>query len=91
MFQSLFVTRLYSARLAPRLTRALEHACIAIAAGDRAGQRWARAHGYKGYTSYASLDDLTVRSPEFAELETQIDLHVARFAREGAVRPDYRE
>jgi uncharacterized protein (TIGR02466 family) len=82
MFQRLFATRLYSARLPAPLTRDLEAASLSIAAEDRAGQRWAKAHGYKGYTSYASLDDLTWRSPAFAALEKQLDRHVAIFARE---------
>ncbi len=84
MFRTLFATRLYSARLAARLVRELEPACLAIAAEDRAGQRWAREHGYKGYTSYASLDDLTIRSPEVAALERVLDKHVALFARDAA-------
>jgi uncharacterized protein (TIGR02466 family) len=51
-----------------------------LEAEDRAGQRWAREHGYRGYTSYASLDDLTVRDPRFAELARLLGRHVARFA-----------
>jgi uncharacterized protein (TIGR02466 family) len=82
VFHSLFATRLYRARLPLRLTRELEAASLAIAAQDRAGRRWAKAHGYKGYTSYASLDDLTLRAPEFAALEKQVDRHVAVFARD---------
>ena len=52
-----------------------------LARDDKAGQRWARAHGYPGYTSYASLDDLPERMPEFAALAKLIDRHVAAFAR----------
>jgi uncharacterized protein (TIGR02466 family) len=81
-FQRLFATTLYSARLPARLTGELEAASLSIAAEDKAGQRWAKAHGYKGYTSYASLDDLTWRSPVFAGLEKQLDRHVAIFARQ---------
>lgn len=82
MLQHLFATSLYSARLPPRIRTELAAASLAIAADDRAGQRWSKAHGYTGYTSYASLDDLTTRAPEFAALETEIDRHVAIFARE---------
>lgn len=82
MFQRLFATRLYSAGLPRGLMRDLETASLAIAEGDRAGQRWAKAHGYKGYTSYASLDDLTLRDPAFAALEQQLGDHIAAFARE---------
>jgi uncharacterized protein (TIGR02466 family) len=78
-FATLFPTRLYSARLAA--PRGLAQSCLAIAADDRAGRRWAKAHGYGGYTSYASLNDLTTRATVFAELEKSIARHVAAFAR----------
>jgi len=78
--EALFVTRLYRARIAP--PRDLEASCLAIAAEDKAGQRWSRAHGYGGYTSYASLNDLPLRTSLFAELERAIAGHVAGFARE---------
>jgi len=78
--QSLFVTRLYQGRVAP--PRDLEGTCLAIAAEDKAGQRWSREHGYGGYTSYASLNDLPRRASLFADLETAIAKHVAAFARE---------
>jgi uncharacterized protein (TIGR02466 family) len=79
-FQTLFPTLLYSARItAPR---GLAQTCLAIAAEDKAGQRWAREHGYGGYTSYASLNDLTSRATVFAELEKAIAGHVAGFARQ---------
>ena len=78
--QSLFVTRLYQSRIAP--PRDLEETCLAIAAEDRAGQRWSREHGYGGYTSYASLNDLPQRASLFADLENSIAKHVGAFARE---------
>ena len=46
------------------------------------GERWAKTHGYGGYTSYASLNDLIRRASVFAELERDIARHVARFARD---------
>jgi hypothetical protein len=42
------------------------------------GQRF-----YPGYTSYASLNDLPERNPEFADLVRVLDLRVARFAEHG--------
>ena len=81
-FQTLFATRLYRARLSAARNRLLEKTCLGIAAEDRAGQRWAKKHGYGGYTSYASLNDLTRRASLFAELERDIARHVARFARD---------
>jgi uncharacterized protein (TIGR02466 family) len=80
--QSLFATRLYRARLAVGRNSDLEKTCLAIAAEDKAGRRWAREHGYGGYTSYASLNDLVARATVFAELERDIGRHLALFARE---------
>ena len=60
----------------------LEKTCLGLAAEDRAGRRWAKDHGYDGYTSYASLDDLTRRASVLAELEHDIARHVAHFARD---------
>jgi uncharacterized protein (TIGR02466 family) len=80
--ETLFVTALYRTQIAARgLNAALAKTCIAIAADDRAGQRWAKAHGYKGYTSYASLDDLPQRASVFDELVKQIDKHVHSFGK----------
>lgn len=81
-----FVTRIYSARIAGRGARRLlddlAHAAHSIASEDEAGKAWSRAHGYLGYTSYASLDDLVWRAPPFADLQVQLDRHAALFAAE---------
>jgi uncharacterized protein (TIGR02466 family) len=83
--ENLFPTRIYQAHLegvaARRLNGEVRKACLSIAKDDRAGQEWCRANGYAGYTSYASLNDLTVRAPQFAELARHLDAHVAAFAR----------
>jgi uncharacterized protein (TIGR02466 family) len=80
---TLFVTKLYRARLegAVALNRDLSLACASLAKEDKAGRRWSRESGYKGYTSYASLDDLPERDPAFAALKKQLDKHVSAFAR----------
>ena len=75
--RELFPTRLYEGAVD---VAGLADACRAIAAQDRAGQRWSRDHGYRGYTSYASLDDLPHRDPAFAGLVKALDRHVAAFA-----------
>lgn len=80
--QTLFVTRLYQAQLSAGRNTVLEKTCLGLAAEDKAGRRWARKHGYGGYTSYASLNDLTRRASVFAELEADIARHIARFARD---------
>jgi uncharacterized protein (TIGR02466 family) len=80
--ETLFVTALYRAQIAAGgLNAALAQTCLAIAAEDRAGQRWAKTHGYKGYTSYASLDDLPRRASVFDELVKHIDKHVRTFGK----------
>jgi uncharacterized protein (TIGR02466 family) len=80
MPENLFVTKLYKGRIAP--PRDLEKTCLAIAAEDKAGRRWSKSHGYGGYTSYASLNDLTLRASILADLERAIAKHVTGFARE---------
>jgi uncharacterized protein (TIGR02466 family) len=79
--ENLFVTKLYRAELGPRLNAELAATCLAIAAEDRAGQRWARQHGYEGYTSYASLNDLILRASVFEELERVIAREVHSFGK----------
>ena len=81
----LFVTRLYEASLAEArgfesFKAELEDACRMLAAEDRAGQAWARAHGYGGYTSYASLDDLPTRASVFGDLKAKLDRHARAYA-----------
>jgi len=79
--RSLFATRFYEAELgAPDLVAELEEACRALAEEDAAGRRWSRDHGYRGYTSYASLNDLPSRDPRFADLQRLLARHAARFA-----------
>lgn len=81
---SLFVTRLYRASLNDLVKKKVDYdelraSCEAIADEDEAGQAWCEEHGYPGYTSYSSLNDLTWRSPVFADLEKALDRHVAAF------------
>ena len=84
--RSLFATRFYEGDLdAPALVAELEETCRMLAEDDEAGRRWSRAHGYRGYTSYASLNDLTSREPRFAELVRLLNRHVAAFARDCAM------
>lgn len=83
--RTLFVTRLYEANLAGERgfdADALSDAVRAVADEDEAGQAWAKAHAYGGYTSYASLEDLTRRDSLFDDLRRLLDRHVAVFARE---------
>jgi uncharacterized protein (TIGR02466 family) len=82
---SLFPTLVYEASIEePDLLANLARSCRLVAREDKAGRAWSRDHGYRGYTSYASLNDLPVRDPHFAELVRLLDRHVAAFAKECA-------
>lgn len=79
-----FATTVYRAELARGtgdLVPALKAECLSIAAEDKAGQSWCREHQYRGYTSYASLNDLAWRSPVFAHLVEMLNEHVGEFAK----------
>ncbi|MEP4195571.1 MAG: TIGR02466 family protein [Aliishimia sp.] len=84
--KSLFVTRLYHAKLADHgdaISHSdLETACWSIAEDDEAGQNWSEENGFPGYTSYASLADLPWRFPIFADLVKALDNHVADFVKD---------
>jgi uncharacterized protein (TIGR02466 family) len=86
--RQLFATPLYEADLSFDLAE-LAHSIRTIAEDDVAGRRWAKEHGYKGYTSYASLNDLPRRDPVFADLARLLTRHAATSARALAweVRP----
>lgn len=82
--EQLFPTHVYQVRpggaKAQRLREDLERSCLALANDDAAGRAWCREHGYKGYTSYGTLEDLAWRDPVVAELVDIIDVHVMAFA-----------
>jgi uncharacterized protein (TIGR02466 family) len=82
--ETLFVTKTYRSDLAAgeAFVTDLEEACRQIAQQDKAGQAWSREKGYRGYTSYASLDDLTRRDSLFDELKRKLDKHAAAFAKD---------
>jgi len=79
--RNLFATRLYEGDLGdPDLLADLAHSIRTLAVDDGAGKRWSRENGYKGYTSYASLNDLPKRDPAFADLAKALARHAAAFA-----------
>jgi uncharacterized protein (TIGR02466 family) len=84
---TLFVTRLYRGEIDREtgLLDEIELACRSLAVDDAAGIRWCARHGYPGYTSYASLNDLPWRFPVFKALARQLDRHVAAFAKDLAL------
>jgi uncharacterized protein (TIGR02466 family) len=83
--QSLFPTRVYTARLsgltAGRLNARLLRECRALAEEDGAGRAWSETNYPGGYTSYNSAPRMHRMSPTFAALEKRIDAHVRGFAR----------
>jgi len=83
--RELFATRLYEATLAgdpdfERFNVELSDACQMLAAEDVAGRAWSKAHGFGGYTSYASLNDLPHRASVFGDLVRRLNRHAKRFA-----------
>src|SRR6478735_2447207 len=80
---TIFATTLYRAEIedGATLLPELDALCRSLAEDDGAGQAWCRRHGYPGYTSYASLDDLPWRFPAFKQLAGRLDRHVAAFAK----------
>jgi len=82
---ALFPTRIYTARLGPRVSNILNsrllRECRQLARDDAAGRAWSRTNYPGGYTSYSSAARLHRMSPTFAQLEKRIDAHVRRFAR----------
>jgi len=83
MSRSLFATRLYETQIDDAaLLVELAHSIRTLSQDDEAGRRWSRDKGYKGYTSYASLNDLPKRDPAFADLQKLLTRHAASFADE---------
>ena len=83
MSRTLFATRLYEAMVEDdALLGELAHSIRSLAEDDEAGKRWSRDKGYKGYTSYASLNDLPRRDPAFADLQRMLVKHAAAFSGE---------
>ena len=81
----LFSTPIYQAKLSEvgKIDMLeIEKSCWSIAQEDEAGQKWCEENNYPGYTSYASLSDLTWRSPIFGDLKKLLDLHIERFLTE---------
>ena len=93
--ESLFVTRLYKAKLKEfgkgMDYTELKNSCLSIATDDIAGQEWCEKNAFSGYTSYASLIDLTWRFTIFKDLVSIIDKHVNSFSRDLAFDIDLKK
>jgi uncharacterized protein (TIGR02466 family) len=82
LIRRLFPTLLYEAQIDQALLDDLAHSIRSLASDDQAGRRWSKDHGYAGYTSYASLNDLPRRDPAFANLARLLARHARDFAKE---------
>jgi uncharacterized protein (TIGR02466 family) len=82
--EHLFATTIYRAKLGGPQPQVfldqLRMACRAVAQTDAPGQSWSDAAGYKGYTSFASIEDLPAREQAFAELCRRLEPHLFAFA-----------
>ncbi len=80
-----FPTLIYCERLQARGLRAFNADLLdesqRIREFDEAGRRWSAGNYPLGYTSYGSLDRLQQFSSTFDQLRSQIDGHVAAYAR----------
>ena len=81
--QSFFPTLIYRADKAASagLNHKLAQASLMLAQEDDVGIRWCEKHGYAGYTSFASQDDLPSHIPAFKALVKVLDRHAAAFAK----------
>jgi uncharacterized protein (TIGR02466 family) len=81
--QQLFPTLIYTASLRnPGLNERLVQECRQLRIDDEGGQRWSQENYPGGYTSYGSVCKMQRVSPTFAQLERELDKHVAAFVRE---------
>ncbi|MEL6473012.1 MAG: TIGR02466 family protein [Pseudomonadota bacterium] len=78
---TLFPTRIQETEIGdPSLVSDLEAAIWMLEDGDDAGHRWCETHGYDGYTSYASLNDLPTRASAFETLSGTLAADADAFA-----------
>lgn len=79
----LFSSPIFSGRWSQsRACRELAEECRIFSRLDREGQKWSKLNYPHGYTSYASITDLHLRSSEFEKLGKWIDSQVEIFANE---------
>ncbi|OIR13507.1 hypothetical protein GALL_53230 [mine drainage metagenome] len=83
--QSWFPTLIYCEPLQKaglaRLNAELAQECQQLRDFDTEGRNWSKRHYPRGYTSYASINELHRFSSSFERLERKISRHVLAFAR----------
>jgi len=79
--ESVFPTYLYRTRLpsVTALNRDLKQEIQALETIDDKGVKWSQKNYIGGYSSYASMCQLHLTSPNFAELERRLTRHVRQF------------
>ncbi len=84
MVKKLFPTLIYESKIdSPlKLNKQLLKEVDYYLATDDAGLAWSKENYKGGYTSYNSISNLHRLSPTFAELETALNKHVKKFAKE---------
>jgi uncharacterized protein (TIGR02466 family) len=78
----LFATDVYQVLLSDffkKNQKDLLNEILVLMQDDHAGRDWSRTHYPKGYTSYASANQMHKVSPTFAELELCIRKHVFKY------------
>lgn len=80
---TLFPTYLYRGKLAnsAKFNRELATEIGQLEAMDSYGVEWSRVHYVGGYSSYSSMCNLQMTSPNFAELEKKLRPHVKSFVK----------
>ena len=82
ILQDFFATRICRAEIgSARVIHDLTEAAYGLASNDAVGLSWSAKHGYPGYTSYASINDVHAQIPAFARLVKMIDKHALVFAK----------
>lgn len=80
---SCFATDILKIRLpgAASLNASLEQLALDLSQQDERGIAWCSRHGYAGYTSYASIPDLSETSPACRKLRRHVERQALAFAR----------
>lgn len=81
--ETVFPSYIYRGQLshsqAAKLNRDLIREISALEELDIEGRRWSHTHYQNGYSSYSSMDQLHLTSPNFGELEKLLRPHIRRF------------
>lgn len=79
--QLVFPTFIYTGSIpnANKLNKELKKEIATLSEIDEQGQKWSAENYHGGYSSYASMTRLHMTSPNFAEIEKKLRLHVKKY------------